>query len=262
MNNTTESIHLKRNDHFCQICQTIDINATEQIIVDSRNKLHSTTINVSISSLSAISVDPNKQLSPMWISNFQSLHTKYSSVFESVIGRYNDNSGKVRARVNIGTATPPTKKLKVPQYSRSNLLELQEKFDDLERQGVFARPEDLDIAVEHVSPSFLIKKPSGGTRLVTAFTSIGPYSKILPSIMPSVDGTLRTIANWKFIAITDLKDSFYQIPLERESMKWCATPTPFRGLRLYTVSTQGMPGSSETLEEMMSTVLGQLIQER
>ena len=43
-------------------------------------------------------------------------------------------------------------------------------------------------------------------------------------------------------------------------MKWCATPTPFRGLRVYTVSAQGMPGSSETLEKMMCSVLGDLIQ--
>ena len=44
-------------------------------------------------------------------------------------------------------------------------------------------------------------------------------------------------------------------------MKWCATPTPFRGLRVYLRSAQGMPGSSETLEELMSTVLGHLVQQ-
>ena len=44
-------------------------------------------------------------------------------------------------------------------------------------------------------------------------------------------------------------------------MKWCATPTPFRGLRVFLRSAQGMPGSSETLEELMSTILGHYIQE-
>ena len=156
--------------------------------------------------------------------------------------------------------TPPTRKLKIPKYSNSNLQHLQNKFDRLEKQGVFCRPEDLDIAVEHVSPSFLVRKPSGGTRLVTAFTSIGQYSKISPSAMPSVDDTLRTIANWKYVKTTDLKDSFYQIPLDKNSMKWCATPTPFRGLRCYLVASQGMPDSSEVLEELLCTIFGDMIQ--
>ena len=78
--------------------------------------------------------------------------------------------------------------------------------------------------------------------------------------MPTVDSILRTIASWKFIVTSDLRDSFYQIPLERDSMKWCATQTPYRGLRCYLVAAQGMPGSSETLEEVMCAVLGDLVQ--
>ena len=44
-------------------------------------------------------------------------------------------------------------------------------------------------------------------------------------------------------------------------MKWCATPTPYRGLRCYVVAVQGLPGSSETLEEVMCAVLGHFVQE-
>ena len=64
-----------------------------------------------------------------------------------------------------------------------------------------------------------------------------------------------------YIIATDLHDAFYQIPLEKGSMKWCATPTPFKGLHVSAVSAQGMPGSSKTLEETMCAVLGPLIQE-
>ena len=79
--------------------------------------------------------------------------------------------------------------------------------------------------------------------------------------MPTVDSVFRTIASWKYIITSDLRDSFYQIPLEHSSMKWCATPTPYRGLRCYMVAAQGMPGSSETLEEVMCAVLGNLVKE-
>ena len=44
-------------------------------------------------------------------------------------------------------------------------------------------------------------------------------------------------------------------------MKWCATATPSHSLRVYLHSAQGLPGSSEALEELMSTVLGHLVQQ-
>ena len=106
--------------------------------------------------------------------------------------------------MNIGQTKPPTRKLHAPRYKSADQQVLQNKFDELERLGVFVRPEDVGIVVEHVSPSFLVKKPSGGHRLVTAFTTIGEYCKILPSNMPTVDDTLRTIATWKYIITTDL----------------------------------------------------------
>ena len=65
----------------------------------------------------------------------------------------------------------------MPRYSNANLQELQDKFDELERLGVFGRPEDLGIVVDHVSPSFLVQKASGvGKRLVTSFASVGQYA--------------------------------------------------------------------------------------
>ena len=87
----------------------------------------------------------------------------------------------------------------VPNYSNSNLQLPQSKFDELERQGVFARPEDVNVVVEHVSPSFFVWKQSGGYLLVTALTTIGQCSKTLPTIMPSVEDTLHTITSWRYI---------------------------------------------------------------
>lgn len=45
--------------------------------------------------------------------------------------------------------------------------------------------------MEYINPSFLVKKPSGGFRLVTAFADVGRYSKPQPSLIPDVDSTLR-----------------------------------------------------------------------
>ena len=72
---------------------------------------------------------------------------------------------------------------------------------------------------------------------------------------------LRTIAEWKYIITTDLRDAFYQIRLLKESMKWCATQTPFRGLRVYLVASQGLPGSSEWLEELLALLFGEMVRD-
>lgn len=79
--------------------------------------------------------------------------------------------------------------------------------------------------------------------------------------MPDVDSTLRKIARWRYIIVTDLSQSFYQIPLAKNSMKYCGVATPFKGVRIYTRCAMGMPGSETALEELMCRVLGDLLQD-
>ena len=156
---------------------------------------------------------------------------------------------------------PPQRKGRVPQYSRNNLEELQQKFDKLEKQGVFCTPDKKNVTAEYLNPSFLVKKPNRGFRLVTAFADVGRYSKPQPSLMPDVDSTLRNIAQWKYIIQSDLTSAFYQIPLSKSSLKYCGVATPFRGVRIYTRCAMGMPGSETALEELMCRVLGDCIQD-
>ena len=79
--------------------------------------------------------------------------------------------------------------------------------------------------------------------------------------MPDVESTLRTIASWQYIITIDLTSAFYQIPLDKDSMKYCGVATPYKGIRVYTRSAVGMPGSETALEELISRVLGDLLHE-
>ena len=80
----------------------------------------------------------------------------------------------------------------------------------------------------------------------------------MPASMP--DGTLRKIAQRQYIATTDLSNAFYQIPLSRESMKYCGVVPPFPSVRVYARSAIGMPGSETALEELLCRVLGDLLE--
>ena len=113
----------------------------------------------------------------------------------------------------------------------------------------------------YLNPSFLVKKPNGGFRLVTAFADVGRYSKPQPSLLPDVDSTLRHIAQWKYLIATDFTSAFHQIPLSCYSMKYCGVPTLFRGVRVYSRCAMGMPGSETALEELMCRILGHLLEE-
>ena len=178
-----------------------------------------------------------------------------------LIQRYNGASGPIEGMVNMGKTLPPQRKGALPHYNRDTLIKLQEKYDELEVMGMFAKPEDIGITVEYLNLSFLLAKPSGGSRLVTSFGEVGKYCKPQPSLMPNMDNVLRDIGKWKFIIVTDLLKSFYQIPLAKSSMKYCGVVTPFKGVRVYTRCAMGMPGSETCLEELMSWVLRELIQE-
>ena len=260
-NDTDYPIHVPKNEQLCNI-RSAHIIDTELCVSEPAVPV----VPVIRSSLTtrfsdAVQVDPNKQLSEKWSRAFRELHHNFDSVFEPSIGRYNGYSGKLKARILFGSTAPPAKKLHAPTYSNQNLQLLQEKFDMLEAEGVLGRPEDHGVTVEHVSASFLVRKNSGGFRLVTAFTALSSYTKTLPTLMPTVDDMMRTISEWKYIITADLKDAFYQIPLAKESMKWCGTVTPFRGIRIYLVASQGLPGSSEWLEELLCLLLGDKVQE-
>ena len=162
----------------------------------------------------------------------------------------------IACKICIPNLTPELHFL--PQCACHQLLELQQKFEKLEALGVFKRPKDINIPVEYLNPSFLIKKPSGGYCLVTAFADVGRYSKPQSSLMPDVDSMLHLIALWKHIIATDSTSTFCQIRLSHDSMKYCRVATPFRGVQVYVRSAMGL---GMALEELMSQVLGDLLKE-
>lgn len=270
-NLTPEPLTVKRHEHLCQIRPAvISDNITSEVAescIGSKNSEQqlrpkkTLTAKNSVPYSSTVQLNPHNVLTKNDRQAFLDTLSEFDNVFSPSLPGYNGKAGPFQATVNMGPVLPPQRKGRLPQYSRNQLSELQEQFNLLEEQGVFIRPEEIGVTVEYLNPSFLVKKPNGGFRLVTAFADVGRYTKPQPSLMPNVDGILRHIAQWKYIAVSDLTKSFYQIPLSKSSMKYCGVVTPFRGVRVYTRSAMGMPGSETALEELMCRVLGDLLEE-
>ena len=155
-----------------------------------------------------VSLDPDNIMPPDASVNFNKSLTEFSHVFNPDIEGNNGAAGPFEAVINMGPVLPPHRKDGLPQYNHNRLVELQDKFDELEQKGVFVRPESVGVSVEYVNPSFLVNKPNGGTRLVTAFADVGRYSKPQPALLPDIDSTLRIIAKWKYIVTLTLVIGF------------------------------------------------------
>ena len=255
-NESSSPVLVKRHEQLCQVRQATEMITQPEVSLP-KPLLNSQDTEADFSSL--VIVDPAQVLNDQDREEFKLVNRKHKEVFSATLGRYNGASGSFKHIINMSSSLPPQRKGKIPMYNRSNLEVLQGKFDELYLQGVFARPEEVGVAVEYVSPSFLIAKSTGGHRLVTSFTEIGQYAKPQPSLLPNVEDVLRQIGQWKWIVKADLKQAYYQIPLAKESMKLVGVCTPFRGIFVYQRAVMGLPGSESALEELLCRVLGDMM---
>ena len=238
-NDTMQPLVIKNHSHVAQVCT--DNTSTDSSLPSAEPSLPTAvakSANQTTLHSSTANLDPANLLPPVIRSSFQDLYREFDTVFDSEFPGYNGAAGPLETVVNVGPTLPPQGKGHLPQCPRNKLVELQDKFDTLEKAGVFVHPEDhsRSIVAEYLNPSFLIKKASGSYHLVTAFAEVGRYTKPQPSLMPNVDSTLRHITRWKYLIQSYLTNALYQIPLAKSSMKFCGVVTPFKGVRVYAQS--------------------------
>lgn len=257
-NLTDQPVVIKKHQHLVQVHRA----TTPSLVSHPSSPVRSKSVTPALSSNFSkhVTIDPSNVLSADEQRAFHQLHSRYDNVFNPRIGAYNDVSGRVRAHINMGPVDPPVNKGHLPSYGNQKMVLLQQKMDELEDLGVLARPEDVGIVVEHVSPSFLVKKANGDHRLVTAFNSIAAYAKPVPTKSTSSEEILRFLAQYRYIIKTDMTKQFFQLPMTKSSMKYLGVITPYKGIRVYTRAAMGMPGSTEHLDELTSRIFGDMVE--
>lgn len=68
---------------------------------------------------------------------------------------YNGKAWKFDMKINMGPTQPLQRKGRLPQYSKEKLQILQDKCNDMEALGVLRKPDEINITVEYLNPSFL-----------------------------------------------------------------------------------------------------------
>lgn len=116
----------------------------------------------------------------------------------------------------------------------------------------------LDVIEESVSPwsspLVLVQKP-GKNRVCLDARKVNAVTKKMAYPLPHVDGLLSRLANTRFISSIDLKDAFWQIPLEINSREKTAFVVPGRGLYQFKVMPFGLCNAAQRLCQLMDKVI-------
>ena len=195
-------------------------------------------------------------------------NTNRPAFHSDLTGGYNHRAGKHFASLRFKSETKPeAKTLGMPAYSRKCAAMQQAAMDRLEQQGVLTHPQDHDIQVRLISPSWVIQKGSAKhkkledctldeLRYVVAFNALNDHLLPQPSKPSSAIKALKFLARWKYYIFADLQNSYFQIHLAKRDWCWTGVMTPFKGVRVLTRAGQGLLNSEAELDELLERVLG------
>ena len=158
-------------------------------------------------------------------------HAKHSEVFnKDLTGGYNDYYGYHRCHLNwASNERPSATKVKVPNYNHGLKGLQQELMDSLTEEEVLLVPQEHDIIIQAVCPSFLQRKQRAknkaqhlltkdDVRLLINFGPVNDKIKPIPAHVAKTDDVLIMLGRWKELIIFDLYNRYFQIKMDDESV--------------------------------------------
>ncbi|KAI5150685.1 hypothetical protein ENBRE01_1643, partial [Enteropsectra breve] len=107
---------------------------------------------------------------------------------------------------------------KVPEACEETL---REEIEQLLTDGIIRRSNSF-----YASPAFMIKKASGGMRLVIDYRKLNEFTKKEKYPFPSIDEMFRGLYGRRVFSTIDLNRGYYQVPVEEQSRKYTAFTVP------------------------------------
>ena len=259
-------IVIPKHSHFADIKPVRHVDISQRTNFD-KSLYPKPAPSIPVCEIDKISLDPDNILQSQERQLFKDINEKYADVFVSKPGKYNGVLGNLDAQLVMGNTEPPSFPCKkIVQSEKLDDIK-QQIMDQMEADGLLARPEDLDVQVTHVHESYLVPKmedgvPTGEYRLVTNLQSLSPYLKPTRLPLPTIDEAFRKLGKWKYITVMDLRSWHWQIPVAKSSMRYLGTSTPYGGDRVYTVQPQGYLNATENADRVILRVLEPAIKKK
>ena len=180
---------------------------------------------------------------------------------------YNNFYGTHLCKLNWASdERPAASKGRVPCYDHDLKVLQQQVMDDLTDQNVLLIPQEHNIQVQAICPSFIQRKQRAKTkpknqlqkedvRLLINFGPINEKIKPVPTHVPKINDVFIKLGRWKHVICLDLFNGYFQLKMHDSAIPWLGVQTPFGGTRVIARAGQGLMGMAEEFEELTSKIL-------
>ena len=107
----------------------------------------------------------------------------------------------------------------------------------------------------HSSPTFCVRKPTGGWRVVHAFNKLNAATIPSQTPIPRKDVIINGMSGSKIFSAIDLRDGFYQILMRESDIPLTAVSTPSGMLWEWLVMPQGLKNAPATFNRLVQTAM-------
>lgn len=217
-------------------------NKPNEVEPDEHKVHNQKLINIPINNIIG---ETGHELSSVNLSKLQKAINNFQIYKEGQIGTTN----LLRHTIDTGDASP----IKQRYYPVSPYLqaEVNKELERMLELGVI-EPSSSPWS----SPIVMVKKPNGKIRLCLDSRKLNEVTKKDSYPLPYISRILGNIVGSKYLSSVDLKDAFWQIPLEETSKEKTAFTVPSRGLYQFRRLPFGLNNAAQSQSRLMDRVLG------
>ena len=166
--------------------------------------------------------------------------------------------GKTHLEEHIIEVTDENTPIKQRHYPISPVVQ-KLMYDELDRMLSLGVIEESNSSWS--SPVTLVRQPNKN-RLCLDARKVNERTIKDAYPLPHINGILSRLQDTKYISAIDLKDAFWQIPLEQKSREKTAFTVPGRPLYQYTVMPFGLCNAAQRMSRLMDKIFSGKLRER
>ncbi|KAL6446826.1 hypothetical protein ACFW04_001334 [Cataglyphis niger] len=164
--------------------------------------------------------------------------------FEGIQGPTN----KIQHRIRLKNDSPIKQRYRPRNPAMQAIID--QEMEDMEAAGVIEPSTSA-----WSSPVVLVKKKDGKYRFCIDFRKVNDATEKDAYPLPQVTATLEKLRGAKYLSTLDLKQGYWQVPLESESRPITAFTIPGRGLYQFKVMPFGLHSAPATFQRLLDKII-------
>lgn len=159
-----------------------------------------------------------KQVDQLKFENKDDVVKNYSDIFKG-LGTFPGKPYHIQLNENIKPVVNPPRRVPLALHNK-----LKATLDELEKSNIISK---VDEPTDWVNSLVIIEKPNGALRICLDPRDLNKAIKREHHIIPTADEIISNLEGKHIFSVLDLKDGFWQVPLDEESSNLCTFNSPF-----------------------------------